>query len=102
MDAKKVRDAIGEHFNYDVTFEVVDILEPIIEAVLESDDLESDDLGAIIFEEMGNALIYYNDIWKLKKFYEGSPKLEDETIDEIYNDIYSIVEKLKSDNKKEA
>lgn len=104
LSASEIRSAIGKHFDYSVSFELVDIIENVInriDGIL--DILDDDELSDAINYAIDDELIYTEDQWNIMKQYQ-SPQDADwnEAIDEFYNDVYAVVNDLREEYSKET
>lgn len=94
LSASEIRSAIGKHFDYSVAFELVDIIENVINRI-DFDEVDDDDLYDAIMTAIDDELIYSEDQWEIMKQYQSPQDASwEEAIDEFYNDVYAIVEDL--------
>ena len=85
--------AVAKHFDYSVNSEFADLIADLVDrALLE----EGDDIDENITSAIDEGLIYNKDIWTVKKFYEEAA-LDDSTYEELFNDMYSIINSIKDD-----
>lgn len=84
------RDIIGEYFNYTFDSDFLDIVENILDRV---DDYSNEDE---ITDAISDELTYTADLWTVAKFYANSPAdLDwDSVMEDLYNDIVAIAEKI--------
>ena len=85
--------AVNKHFNYNVTSEFAELITHLVDrALLENPE----DIGEKIEFAIDEGLIYNKDIWTIKEFYEEAT-LDDSTYEELFNDMYSIINSIKDD-----
>lgn len=83
--------AVNKHFNYNVTSEFAELITHLVDrALLENPE----DIGEKIEFAIDEGLIYNKDIWTIKEFYEEAA-LDDSTYEELFNDMYSIINSIK-------
>lgn len=88
------KDQIGEHFNYSVDFEFLDLVANVLDRIeFDCSDEEFDDE---IWSAIDDELIYYSDQWTVIQHYQ-LPKDANfgEAMDEFSNDIYSLAYKIR-------
>ena len=85
--------AVNKHFNYKVKSEFAELITHLVDrALLENPE----DIGEKIEFAIDEGLIYEDDIWTVKEFYEEAA-LDDSTYEELFNDMYSIINSIKDD-----
>lgn len=85
--------AVNKHFNYKVKSEFAELITHLVDrALLENPE----DIGEKIEFAIDEGLIYEDDIWTIKEFYEEAA-LDDSTYEELFNDMYSIISSIKDD-----
>lgn len=85
--------AVNKHFNYNVKSEFAELITHLVDrALLENPE----DIGEKIEFAIDEGLIYKDDIWTIKEFYEEAA-LDDSTYEELFNDMYSIISSIKDD-----
>lgn len=93
LSKSKFKDIIGEHFEYSVDFEFLDLVAQALDRI-DFDDLE--DLEETIYSSIDNSLIYFSDQWTIAQFYASSPADLDwqDVLEEFSNDIHALLEKI--------
>jgi len=96
LSASEIRSAIGKHFDYSASFELVDIIENVIDRIEDIYVEDEDELHDAIIQAIDDSLIYTEDLWEIMKQYQSPQDANwDEAVEEFYNDVYVIVEDLR-------
>lgn len=103
LSASEIRSAIGKHFDYSVSFELVDIIENVINRI---DDIyieDEDELYDAIQDAIDDALIYTEDQWNIMKQYQSPQDANwSDAVDEFFNDVSAIVYDLREERSEET
>ena len=96
---KDITNAIGKHFDYHIPFDFQEVMEDLVDRAMLSYE---GDIDEAVLEAIDEGLIYNDDIWAVKKYYEEA-QLTDSTFEELYGAVYSIVSDLlnKKDNEED-
>ena len=86
---------IARHFNYRIPADALDVLTDLLERVRDIMD-EEHELYEAVQIAIDEGLIYNSDIWAIKELYEEA-RLNDETYEELFNDLYSIASSAEDD-----
>lgn len=86
----KYKDIIGKHFDYTFDFDFLDVVADVLDRVDDFGD-EEDIFGAI-----DSTIIYYDDQWKIIRFYQTPSEANwENAYDDFQSDIFAICEKIK-------
>lgn len=86
---------IAKYFDYSIPNNTAEVFVDLVERAVEN-NADRDDVVEAVAEAIDEGLIYHNDIWAVKAFYEES-ELSDEAYEQLINDLCSIVESLSVD-----
>lgn len=92
-----ISSAINKHFKPPVSDEFVELIADLVNRVLLE---EGDDIAENIASAIDEGLIYNNDIWTIKEFYEEAT-LNEGTYEKLFDDIYSIVSSIEDEDLEE-
>lgn len=97
---KDIISSIGKYFNYHIPLDFQKVMGDLVDRAM---FLYEGDIDEAVMEAIDEGLIYRDDIWAVKKYYEEA-QLADFTIDKLYDAIYSIVNDLlhKKDDEEEG
>ena len=96
------KDVIAEHFDYTGDFDFLDIVADVIDRIDDIEELGDDDIDDEVRESIDDTLIYYDDQWRIMRFYQVPSEANlDEAIDQLADDCVEIVTKIKGSTKGE-
>lgn len=98
LQKSKYKQIIGEYFDYNLDFEFLDIVAFILDGLDEEEIKNTDDeeLYDYAFSMIENSLVYYDDQWKVMKFYQMPSEANlDLALDSLTRDIEKLLEKIK-------
>lgn len=96
------KDIIAEHFDYTGDFDFLDIVANVIDRIDDIEELGDDDIDDEVRESIDDTLIYYDDQWRIMRFYQVPSEANlDEAFEQLAEDCVKIVTKIKENTKGE-
>lgn len=101
VEKEKILAIVGREFNYPMDFKFVDIVVGLLERVLDDERVEDDPTNTIL-EAIDCYLIWFDDQWTVRKFYQTPSEANfDKAMWVLFQDCYNILEKILGGNQNE-